>query len=156
RQARRPLRQMCGTVVAIAALKWQRCENFTIKQMENTRNSLVARLDILLAAFNKYDVITFDQLGVARLFVVVRYAFLNLFLYTNMRNVPGLSTSDAQKSPDLSLQCPYIDELTAWRGMIFPPRTPASNSMNELSTVLSSLHYTTLQQSYLTHFASCA
>ena len=107
-------------------------ENFTIKQMEKTRKSLEARLDKLLAADRKDDVITFEQLGVDRLFVDESHAFKNLFLYTKMRNVAGLSTSEAQKSSDMFMKCRYMDEITGGRGVIFATGTPVSNSMTEL------------------------
>ena len=141
---------------AIAELKWQRGENFTIKQMEKTRKSLEARLDKLLAADKKDDVITFEQLGVDRLFVDESHAFKNLFLYTKMRNVAGLSTSEAQKSSDMFMKCRYMDELTGGRGVIFATGTPVSNSMTELYTVMRYLQYSTLQQKNLTHFDSWA
>ena len=126
RQLREQIDEIEG---AIAELKWQRGENFTIKQMEKTRKSLEARLDKLLAADKKDDVITFEQLGVDRLFVDESHAFKNLFLYTKMRNVAGLSTSEAQKSSDMFMKCRYMDELTGGRGVIFATGTPVSNSM---------------------------
>ena len=97
--------------------------------MEKTRKSLEARLDKLLAADRKDDVITFEQLGVDRLFVDESHAFKNLFLYTKMRNVAGLSTSEAQKSSDMFMKCRYMDEITGGRGVIFATGTPVSNSM---------------------------
>ena len=112
RQERQLREQIDEIEGAIAELKWQRGENFTIKQMEKTRKSLEARLDKLLAADKKDDVITFEQLGVDRLFVDESHAFKNLFLYTKMRNVAGLSTSEAQKSSDMFMKCRYMDELT--------------------------------------------
>ena len=141
---------------AIAELKYQRGENFTIKQMEKTRKSLEARLDKLLAADKKDDVITFEQLGVDRLFVDESHAFKNLFLYTKMRNVAGLSTSEAQKSSDMFMKCRYMDEITGGRGVVFATGTPVSNSMTELYTVMRYLQYGTLQQKNLTHFDSWA
>ena len=124
--------------------------------MEKTRKSLEARLDKLLAADKKDDVITFEQLGVDRLFVDESHAFKNLFLYTKMRNVAGLSTSEAQKSSDMFMKCRYMDELTGGRGVIFATGTPVSNSMTELYTVMRYLQYSTLQQKNLTHFDSWA
>ncbi len=115
-----------------------------------------ARLDKLLAADKKDDVITFEQLGVDRLFVDESHAFKNLFLYTKMRNVAGLSTSEAQKSSDMFMKCRYMDELTGGRGVIFATGTPVSNSMTELYTVMRYLQYSTLQQKNLTHFDSWA
>ena len=137
---------------ALADLKVQNGENFTIKQMEKTRKSLQTRLDKLLATDRKDDVITFEQLGVDRLFVDESHAFKNLFLYTKMRNVAGLSTSEAQKSSDMFMKCQYMDELTGGRGVIFATGTPVSNSMTELYTVMRYLQYGTLQKKGLTHF----
>ncbi len=156
RQERQLREQIDEIEGAIAELKWQRGENFTIKQMEKTRKSLEARLDKLLAADKKDDVITFEQLGVDRLFVDESHAFKNLFLYTKMRNVAGLSTSEAQKSSDMFMKCRYMDELTGERGVIFATGTPVSNSMTELYTVMRYLQYSTLQQKNLTHFDSWA
>jgi len=137
---------------AIAELKYSRGENFTIKQMEKTRKSLKARLDKLLAADKKDDVITFEELGVDRLFVDESHAFKNLFLYTKMRNVAGLSTSEAQKSSDMFMKCRYMDEITGGRGVVFATGTPVSNSMTELYTVMRYLQYSTLQRKGLSHF----
>lgn len=136
----------------IAQAKLMRGENFTIKQMEKTRKSLQARLDKLLAADRKDDVVTFEQLGVDRLFVDEAHAFKNLFLFTKMRNVAGLSTSEAQKSSDMFMKCRYMDELTGGRGVIFATGTPVSNSMTELYTMMRYLQYSTLQQKGLSHF----
>lgn len=133
-------------------LKFSRGENFSIKQMEKTRKSLQTRLDKLLATDRKDDVVTFEQLGVDRLFVDESHAFKNLFLYTKMRNVAGLSTSEAQKSSDMFMKCRYMDELTGGRGVIFATGTPVSNSMTELYTVMRYLQYGTLQKKGLTHF----
>lgn len=137
---------------ALAEMKYQRGENFSIKQMEKTRKSLQTRLDKLLANDKKDDVITFEQLGVDRLFVDESHSFKNLFLYTKMRNVAGLSTSEAQKSSDMFMKCRYMDELTDGKGVIFATGTPVSNSMTELYTVMRYLQYGTLQQKSLTHF----
>ena len=153
RQLQEQIDEIEGT---IAELKYQRGENFTIKQMEKTRKSLEARLDKLLAADRKDDVITFEQLGVDRLFVDESHAFKNLFLYTKMRNVAGLSTSEAQKSSDMFMKCRYMDEITGGRGVIFATGTPVSNSMTELYTVMRYLQYGTLQKKNLTHFDSWA
>lgn len=154
RQERQLREQIDEIEGAIAELKYQRGENFTIKQMEKTRKSLEARLDKLLAADKKDDVITFEQLGVDRLFVDESHAFKNLFLYTKMRNVAGLSTSEAQKSSDMFMKCRYMDEITGGRGVVFATGTPVSNSMTELYTVMRYLQYGTLQQKNLTHFDS--
>lgn len=137
---------------ALNEMKYQRGENFSIKQMEKTRKSLQTRLDKLLATDRKDDVITFEQLGVDRLFVDESHGFKNLFLYTKMRNVAGLSTSEAQKSSDMFMKCRYMDELTGGKGVIFATGTPVSNSMTELYTVMRYLQYGTLQQKNLTHF----
>ena len=156
RQERQLREQIDEIEGAIEELKYQRGENFTIKQMEKTRKSLEARLEKLLAADKKDDVITFEQLGVDRLFVDESHAFKNLFLYTKMRNVAGLSTSEAQKSSDMFMKCRYMDEITGGRGVIFATGTPVSNSMTELYTVMRYLQYDTLQQKKLTHFDSWA
>ena len=156
RQERQLQEQIDEIEGAIAELKYQRGENFTIKQMEKTRKSLEARLDKLLATDRKDDVITFEQLGVDRLFVDESHAFKNLFLYTKMRNVAGLSTSEAQKSSDMFMKCRYMDEITGGRGVIFATGTPVSNSMTELYTVMRYLQYGTLQKKNLTHFDSWA
>ncbi len=152
RQERQLREQIYEIEDAIRELKWQRGENFSIKQMEKTRKSLQARLDKLTAADRKDDVVTFEQLGVDRLFVDESHAFKNLFLYTKMRNVAGLSTSEAQKSSDMFMKCRYMDELTGGRGVIFATGTPVSNSMTELYTVMRYLQYGTLQKKNLTHF----
>ena len=156
RQERQLREQIDEIEKAIAALKDQRGENFTIKQIEKTRKSLKARLDKLLAADKKDDVITFEQLGVDRLFVDESHAFKNLFLYTKMRNVAGLSTSEAQKSSDMFMKCRYMDEITGGRGVIFATGTPVSNSMTELYTVMRYLQYDKLRQKQLAHFDSWA
>ena len=152
RQERQLREQIDEIEGAIAELKWQRGENFSIKQMEKTRKSLQTRLDKLLANDRKDDVVTFEQLGVDRLFVDESHAFKNLFLYTKMRNVAGLSTSEAQKSSDMFMKCRYLDEITGGRGVIFATGTPVSNSMTELYTVMRYLQYATLQKKNLTHF----
>ena len=120
---------------AIAEMKSQNGERFSIKQMEKTRKGLEARLEKLRATDRKDDVITFEQLGVDRLFVDEAHAFKNLFLYTKMRNVAGLSTSEAQKSSDMFMKCQYMDELTGGRGIIFATGTPVSNSMTIIRCV---------------------
>ena len=152
RQERQLREQIDEIEGAIAELKWQRGENFSIKQMEKTRKSLQTRLDKLLATDRKDDVVTFEQLGIDRLFVDESHAFKNLFLYTKMRNVAGLSTSEAQKSSDMFMKCRYLDEITGGRGVIFATGTPVSNSMTELYTVMRYLQYATLQKKSLTHF----
>ena len=137
---------------AISELKYSHGESFSIKQMEKTRKSLQARLDKLINGDRKDDVIIFEQLGVDRLYVDESHAFKNLFLYTKMRNVAGLSTSEAQKSSDMFMKCRYMDEITGGKGVVFATGTPVSNSMTELYTVMRYLQYGTLQQKGLTHF----
>ena len=137
---------------AISELKYASGERFTVKQMEKSRKNLEQKLEKLRAADRKDDVITFEQLGVDRLFVDESHAFKNLFLYTKMRNVAGLSTSEAQKSSDMFGKYRYLDEVTGGRGVIFATGTPVSNSMTELYTVMRYLQYGTLQKKNLTHF----
>ena len=137
---------------AISELKYASGERFTVKQMEKSRKNLEQKLEKLRAADRKDDVITFEQLGVDRLFVDESHAFKNLFLYTKMRNVAGLSTSEAQKSSDMFGKCRYLDEVTGGRGVIFATGTPVSNSMTELYTVMRYLQYGMLQKKNLTHF----
>ena len=137
---------------AISELKYASGERFTVKQMEKSRKNLEQKLEKLRATDRKDDVITFEQLGVDRLFVDESHAFKNLFLYTKMRNVAGLSTSEAQKSSDMFGKCRYLDEVTGGRGVIFATGTPVSNSMTELYTVMRYLQYGTLQKKNLTHF----
>ena len=152
RQERLLQEQIDDVTEALDELKRSRGENFTIKQMEKTRKSLQARLDKLLNTDRKDNVITFEQLGVDRLFVDESQAYKNLFLYTKMRNVAGLSTSEAQRSSDMFMKCRYLDEVTGGRGVVFASGTPVSNSMTELYTVMRYLQYNTLQQKGLTHF----
>ena len=136
----------------IAELKHSSGEKFTVKQMEKSRKQLEMKLEKLRAAERKDDVITFEELGVDRLFVDESHSFKNLFLVTKMRNVAGLSTSEAQKSSDMFGKCRYMDELTGGRGVVFATGTPVSNSMVELFTVMRYLQYGTLQQKNLIHF----
>ncbi len=136
----------------IAELKHSSGEKFTIKQMEKSRKQLEMKLEKLRATERKDDVVTFEELGVDRLFVDESHAFKNLFLVTKMRNVAGLSTSEAQKSSDMFGKCRYMDELTGGRGVVFATGTPVSNSMTELFTVMRYLQYGTLQQKGLMHF----
>src|SRR5699024_11095423 len=119
-------------------------ERFTVKQLERTKKGLEERLDKLQAQERKDDVVTFEQLGVDRLYVDEAHNYKNLFLYTKMRNVAGLSTSDAQKSSDMFFKCRYMDELTGGKGIIFATGTPVSNSMTELYTMQRYLQYNTL------------
>ena len=127
-------------------------ERFTVKQLERTKKSLEARLEKLQAEGRKDDVVTFEQMGVDRLFVDEAHNYKNLFLYTKMRNVAGLSTSDAQKSSDMFAKCRYMDEITGNRGVIFATGTPVSNSMTELYTMQRYLQYERLQELSMTHF----
>ena len=152
RQERIIQEQIDEIQAAIAEMKYRVGERFTIKQMEKTRKGLEQRLEKLKATERKDDVVTFEQLGVDRLFVDESHSFKNLFLYTKMRNVAGLSTSEAQKSSDMFGKCRYMDEVTGGRGVIFATGTPVSNSMTELYTVMRYLQYGTLQQKGLTHF----
>ena len=152
RQERIIQEQIYETLAAINELKAHAGENFSIKQMEKTRKTLETKLEKLRSDERKDDVITFEQLGVDRLFVDESHAFKNLFLTTKMRNVAGLSTSEAQKSSDMFGKCRYLDEITGGRGVVFATGTPVSNSMTELYTVMRYLQYSTLQQKKLTHF----
>ena len=124
--------------------------------MEKTRKSLQARLEKLNNTERKDDVITFEQLGVDRLFVDESQSYKNLFLYTKMRNIAGLSTSEAQRSSDMFMKCRYLDEITGGRGVVFASGTPVSNSMTELYTLMRYLQYNTLQQKGLSHFDAWA
>ena len=152
RQERIIQEQIYETLAAINELKAHAGENFSIKQMEKTRKTLETKLEKLRSDERKDDVITFEQLGVDRLFVDESHFYKNLFLTTKMRNVAGLSTSEAQKSSDMFGKCRYLDEVTGGRGVVFATGTPVSNSMTELYTVMRYLQYSTLQQKKLTHF----
>ena len=152
RQERIIQEQIYETLAAINELKVHAGENFSIKQMEKTRKTLETKLEKLRSDERKDDVITFEQLGVDRLFVDESHFYKNLFLTTKMRNVAGLSTSEAQKSSDMFGKCRYLDEITGGRGVVFATGTPVSNSMTELYTVMRYLQYGTLQKKNLTHF----
>ena len=152
RQERIIQEQIYETLAAINELKVHAGENFSIKQMEKTRKTLETKLEKLRSDERKDDVVTFEQLGVDRLFVDESHAFKNLFVTTKMRNVAGLSTSEAQKSSDMFGKCRYLDEITGGRGVVFATGTPVSNSMTELYTVMRYLQYSALQQKKLTHF----
>ena len=136
----------------ISELKASRAERFTIKELERTKKNLEAKLQKLHVAARKDDVVTFEQLGVDRLYVDEAHSFKNLFLYTKMRNVAGLSTTDAQKSSDMLLKCRYIDEITHGKGVTFATGTPISNSMTELYTMMRYLQHDMLKRNRLTHF----
>ena len=152
RQERLLHEQIDEITEGIAEVQASGGERFTVKQLERTRKSLEARLEKLQAEGRKDDVVTFEQLGVDRLFVDEAHNYKNLFLYTKMRNVAGLSTSDAQKSSDMFAKCRYMDELTGSRGVIFATGTPVSNSMTELYTMQRYLQYDRLQELNMTHF----
>ena len=137
---------------AIAEMKFMRGERFTVKQMEQTKKTLENKLQKLLATERKDDVVTFEQLGVDKLFVDEAHSHKNLFLYTKMRNVAGLSTSEAQKSSDMFMKTQYMDELTGGRGTVFATGTPVSNSMTEMYTMMRYLQYATLKAKDLIHF----
>ena len=141
---------------AIAEAKEQSGEHFTVKQMEKTRKTLEVKLKKLQSTDRKDDVVTFEQLGVDRLFVDESQNYKNLYLYTKMRNVAGLSTSEAQKSSDMFGKCRYLDEVTGGRGVIFATGTPISNSMTEMYTLMRYLQHSTLQQKQLPHFDAWA
>ena len=152
RQERLLTEQISEIEEGIEELKNSRAERFTIKQLEKTRKSLEAKLKKLQDDSRKDDVVTFEQLGVDRLYVDEAHSFKNLFLYTKMRNVAGLSTSDAQKSSDMLMKCRYIDEITDSKGVVFATGTPVSNSMTELYTMMRYLQHDTIQRKGLAHF----
>ena len=152
RQERLLWEQIQEITDGIAEVEASGGERFTVKQLERTKKSLEARLEKLQAEGRKDDVITFEQLGVDRLFVDESHNYKNLFLYTKMRNVAGLSTTDAQKSSDMFAKCRYMDEITGSRGVVFATGTPVSNSMTELYTVQRYLQYERLQELNMTHF----
>ena len=156
RQERIIQEQIYETLAAINELKVHAGENFSIKQMEKTRKTLETKLEKLRSDERKDDVVTFEQLGVDRLFVDESHAFKNLFVTTKMRNVAGLSTSEAQKSSDLFMKCRYLDEITGGRGIVFATGTPISNSMVELYTIQRYLQMNALQEQGLQHFDAWA
>lgn len=140
----------------LSELKASHAERFTIKQLEKTKKSLEARLEKLHKGERKDDVVTFEQLGVDRLFVDEAHSYKNLFLYTKMRNVAGISTTEAQKSSDMLLKCRYLDEMTGGKGVVFATGTPVSNSMTELYTMMRYLQHDMLKRNHLTHFDNWA
>jgi len=152
RQERLLQEQIAEIEDGISELKASRAERFTIKSLERTKKSLETRLKKLQDTDSKDDVITFEQLGVDRLYVDEAHNYKNLFLYTKMRNVAGLSTSDAQKSSDMLLKCRYIDEITDNKGVVFATGTPVSNSMTELYTMMRYLQHDTIRDKGLSHF----
>ena len=156
RQERQIREQIWEIEDGLRDLKAAKGERYSIKQLEKTRRGLETRLKKLLESKTRDDVVTFEQLGVDRLFVDESHQFKNLFLYTKMRNVAGLSTSEAQKSSDLFGKCRYLDELTGGKGIVFATGTPISNSMSEMYTVQRYLQYDTLSAKGLTHFDAWA
>ena len=152
RQERLLQEQISEIEEGLEELKASRAERFTIKSLERTKKGLETRLSKLQDSTRKDDVITFEQLGVDRLYVDEAHSFKNLFLYTKMRNVAGLSTTDAQKSSDMLLKCRYIDEMTDSRGVVFATGTPVSNSMTELYTMMRYLQHDTIRNKGLAHF----
>ena len=156
RQAAMIERQITEIEMAIEAVKVEKGERYTIKQMEKTKKSLSARLSRLNDTSRKDNVVTFEQLGVDRLFVDESHNYKNLFLYTKMRNVAGIAQTEAQKSSDMFAKCQYMDELTGGKGITFATGTPISNSMTELYTNMRYLQYNTLQKLGLGNFDSWA
>lgn len=156
RQERQLRNQIDAITEGIEEMKYKRGEQFTVKQLEKTKRQLVNRLQKLHDQGRKDDVITFEQLGVDRLFVDEAHSYKNLFLYTKMRNVAGLSTSEAQKSSDMFMKCQYLDEITGSKGVVFATGTPISNSMTEMYTMQRYLQYDTLKRNGLTHFDAWA
>ena len=156
RQERVLQKQLIEIEQAIQQAAYDRGQTFTVKQLEKTRKSLKLRLEKLRAEDRKDDVVTFEELGVDRLFVDEAHAYKNLFLFTKMRNVAGLSTSEAQKSSDMFMKCQYMDELTGEKGIVFATGTPVSNSMTELYTMMRYLQYRELQERGLTQFDAWA
>lgn len=156
RQERVLQKQLIEIEQAIQQAAYDRGQTFTVKQLEKTRKSLKLRLEKLRAEDRKDDVVTFEELGVDRLWVDEAHAYKNLFLFTKMRNVAGLSTSEAQKSSDMFMKCQYMDELTGGKGIVFATGTPVSNSMTELYTMMRYLQYGELQERGLTQFDAWA
>jgi N12 class adenine-specific DNA methylase len=156
RQERLLREQIDEIIDGIGEVKASGGERFTVKQLERTKKGLEQRLEKLQSQERKDDVVTFEQLGVDRLYVDEAHNYKNLFLYTKMRNVAGLSTTDAQKSSDMFMKCRYMDELTGGKGIVFATGTPVSNSMTELYTMMRYLQYSTLQRNGLAHFDSWA
>lgn len=150
-------RQIQDITFAIAEAKAEDDgKSFTVKQMEKTKKTLQAKLQKLNDQSRKDDVVTFEQLGVDRLFVDESHFYKNMFLYTKMRNIAGIAQTDAQKSSDMFAKCQYLDEITGGKGVTFATGTPVSNSMVELYTIMRYLQYDTLQKLHLGHFDSWA
>ena len=156
RQERQLLEQIDEITEGIEELKESRAERFSIKELERTKKSLQVKLEKLQADERKDDAVTFEQLGVDRLYVDEAHSFKNSFIYTKMRNVAGLSTTDSQKSADMLMKCRYLDELTGSKGVVFATGTPVSNSMTELYTMMRYLQHDTLIKKHLNHFDAWA
>ena len=148
--------QIDEIMMGISEAKREKAENFTIKQMEKTKKGLQAKIDKLNDQSRKDDVVTFEELGVDRIFIDESHYFKNLFLYTKMRNVGGIAQTEAQKSSDLFMKCRYLDEITGGRGIIFATGTPISNSMVELYTIQRYLQMSALEEQGLQHFDAWA
>ena len=148
--------QIDEIMMGISEAKREKAENFTIKQMEKTKKGLQAKIDKLNDQSRKDDVVTFEELGVDRIFIDESHYFKNLFLYTKMRNVGGIAQTEAQKSSDLFMKCRYLDEITGGRGIVFATGTPISNSMVELYTIQRYLQMSALEEQGLQHFDSWA
>lgn len=149
-------RQLDEIIEGISELKYQRGQNFTVKQLEKAKKSIQAKLDKLNDQSRKDDIVTFEELGVDRLFIDEAHYFKNLFLYTKMRNVGGITQTEAQKSSDLFMKTQYLDEIMGGRGVVFATGTPISNSMVELYTMQRYLQYNTLRRHDLQHFDAWA
>ncbi len=145
-------RQIDDITLALADARSEDSRSFTVKQMEKTKKTLEAKLQKLNDQTRKDDVVTFEELGVDRLFVDESHFYKNMFLYTKMRNIAGIAQTDAQKSSDMFAKCQYLDELTGGKGVTFATGTPVSNSMVELYTIMRYLQYDTLQKMGLSHF----
>ena len=156
RQERLLHEQIDEITEGIAELKESRAERFSIKELKQTKKSLQVKLEKLQADEKKDDVVTFEQLGVDRLYVDEAHSYKNSFIYTKMRNVAGLSTTDSQKSADMLMKCRYLDEITGSKGVVFATGTPVSNSMTELFTMMRYLQWDTLKQKHLNHFDAWA
>ena len=156
RQERQLQEQIDEITEGIEELKASRAERFSIKELERTKKSLQVKLEKLQADERKDDAVTFEQLGVDRLYVDEAHSFKNSFIYTKMRNVAGLSTTDSQKSADMLVKCRYLDEITGSKGVVFATGTPVSNSMTELYTMMRYLQHDTLMKKHLNHFDAWA
>ena len=148
--------QLDDIIEGIADIKRNRGDRFSVKQLEKTKKSLQTKLEKLNDQSRKDDVVTFEELGIDRLFIDESHYYKNLYLYTKMRNVGGIAQTEAQKSSDLFMKCRYLDEITGGRGTVFATGTPISNSMVELYTIQRYLQYNTLVQNNLQHFDAWA